>query len=205
MKTTVRSVREQIVDELRRDIFCSRLEPGKRLSEQELSKRFGVSRGPIREVLSMLVYEGLLISKPNCGVTVAGPPPRQVRELITPIRRTVESYALKSYFDEISPRDFTDWEEIILKMEAASRNNDYKELIGLDILFHRSLVERAGQPELLTIWQSLVSQIRGHFAEKILQFRDQLDVVTEHHRRLIEVFRRGNCRAAINALKQHIS
>lgn len=205
MLKTVRSIRQQIVDELRSDVLSGRLEPGARLSEQELAKRFGVSRGPIREALSQLSFEALLISKPNCGVTVAGPPSREVRELITPIRRAVESYALKACFEDLTPRDFLVWEEIILKMDLASREGDEKELVSLNLLFHRVLVERAGQPELLTIWLALVSQIRGHFSEKILKYLDQPTIVGDHHRKLISAFRTGKLRTALAELKRHIS
>lgn len=205
MLKTVRSIRQQIVDELRSDVLSGRFEPGMKLSEQELAKRFGVSRGPIREALSQLSFEALLISKPNCGVTVAGPPSREVRELVIPIRRAVELYALRSCFDDLTPRDFLVWEEIILKMDLAAREGDEKELVSLNLLFHRVLIEKAGQPELLTIWLALVSQIRGHFSEKILKYPGQPTVFGDHHRRLIAAFRTGSRRMALAELKRHIS
>lgn len=204
--TVTRSLRDQIADDVRSDVLCARIHPGARLSEIELAKRFGVSRGPIREALAQLVCEGLLIAKPNCGVTVAPPPPNQLRDLIIPIRRTVETYALRSYFDDLTKRDFQVWDDLIQKMHAASRADNVQELVALDLAFHRALIARTRQPELVALWQSVVAQVRGHFGEKILlRYRDQLDAVVNHHRKLIAVFRKGNCKAAVAELKKHIS
>ncbi|MFO0427214.1 MAG: GntR family transcriptional regulator [Planctomyces sp.] len=205
MIKTVRSIREQIVDDLRSDVLCCRIHPGARLAEMDLAKRFGVGRGAIREALSQLVSEGLLIAKPNCGVTVASPPTNEVRELIIPIRRTVETYALKSYFKDLNSSDFDFWRDILKQMDAAGRRDDVNELVGLDLAFHRSLVARASQPELLGIWQSVVSQIRGHFGEKIRRYSGRLEVIIEPHRRLVEIIQKGNCKEAVRELRRHIA
>ncbi len=205
MINTVRSVREQIVENLRSDVLCSRIHPGARLAEMDLAKRFGVGRGPVREALSQLVCEGLLISKPNCGVTVAAPPTDEVRELIIPIRKTVETYALKSYFHDLTDADFDFWNDILKRMNAAGRKNDVDEIVALDLAFHRSLVTRASQPELHGIWQSVVSQIRGHFGKKIREYSGRLEAIIEPHRRLVSIIRRGNCSAAVKELRRHIA
>src|SRR5262245_1028242 len=56
--TLARGVRERVVNQLREDILSRRLAEGERLSEMELAKRFGVSRGPIREAFVQLTHEG---------------------------------------------------------------------------------------------------------------------------------------------------
>src|SRR6266581_4316559 len=100
--SSIRSVRIQIIDRLRDDILTGRLAEGERLHEAKLAERFGVSRGPIREVLAQLTHEGLLEAKPNCGVKVAPSDSESVRELIVPIRRVIETFALKHFFHEIN-------------------------------------------------------------------------------------------------------
>ena len=67
------STREQITDRLREDVFAGRLPAGERVSEASLAGRFGVSRGPIREALSLLTSEGLVVAKQTWGVSVAQP------------------------------------------------------------------------------------------------------------------------------------
>ena len=72
--TVIVSVRDQIAQQLRADIINGVLIENTKLKEQELAKRFGVSRGPVRDVLLQLSKEGLLVSKNNCGVSVNSSP-----------------------------------------------------------------------------------------------------------------------------------
>ena len=56
-----------VYDHLREDILQRRLGPGSRLIENDLTQRFDVSRGPIREALRRLAAEGLIEHVPNRG------------------------------------------------------------------------------------------------------------------------------------------
>src|SRR5437016_14274971 len=120
IETAIRTVREQITDRLRDDILSGRLAEGERLQEAKLAERFGVSRGPIREVLAQLTHEGLAEAKPNCGVKVSLSDSDSVRELIVPIRRVIETFALKHFFQEIGERDFWRGRASFLILRAAA-------------------------------------------------------------------------------------
>ncbi len=50
-KLRYRTLRENVVDEIRMKILNREYEPGMRIVEQNLSDELGVSRGPIREAL----------------------------------------------------------------------------------------------------------------------------------------------------------
>lgn len=56
---------------LKEDIAAGVLSPGERLDEVKLTERFGVSRTPVREALSRLVAQGILIPGEKRGVRVA--------------------------------------------------------------------------------------------------------------------------------------
>ena len=107
------SLRDQIVEHIRNDVLRGVFADGERLNEAELAERFGVSRTPIREALQQLTCEGLLDGRRNAGVKVARRPPDSIRELVVPIRRSVEIFALKSFFDTITEDDFTNWNVIL--------------------------------------------------------------------------------------------
>ena len=100
----------QIAYALRGDILSGRIPEGSRLTEALLTKRFGVGRGLIREALQRLSLQGLLVTRPNCGAMVAPEAPREIRGLILPIRRTIEVYALRMIFDELTNADFQAWD-----------------------------------------------------------------------------------------------
>ena len=60
-----------IETKLKNDIAAGALEPGERLDEVKLTERFSVSRTPVREALSRLVAQGILIPGEKRGVRVA--------------------------------------------------------------------------------------------------------------------------------------
>ncbi len=149
-------LREQIVEQLRDDLLCGRIGEGQRLSEQDLVDRFGVSRTPIREALAQLSYEGLLESSPHRGVRVAATPPDAVRELIVPVRRTLESFALGLVFDDLNEDDFRMWDDILADFKKACKAKDCNATVRCDIAFHRSIIRRADQKDLEAIWSAIV-------------------------------------------------
>ncbi len=55
---------------IRHDIILLRLRPGTRVSENELARRFGTSRTPVREALLRLVDEGLVEVWPQRGTFI---------------------------------------------------------------------------------------------------------------------------------------
>jgi len=200
----VRGLRHQIADRIREDIYSGRLAEGEHLSEMGLAQQFGVSRGPIREALVQLTQEGVLLARPHRGVRVASPSPDSVRALIIPIRRTIESYALRLIFDDLKESDFQAWDAILRRMSAACQENDTAAAVEQDIAFHRSLLERAGQPDLLAIWSTIVVRIRRHFWQVHLARRNGPIDVRADHQRLVEILRSGDKEAAIKALEAHI-
>lgn len=56
---------------LETEIFQGQLVPGQRLDEQEMARRFGVSRTPVREALQGLASSGMVEMRPRQGATVA--------------------------------------------------------------------------------------------------------------------------------------
>jgi DNA-binding GntR family transcriptional regulator len=205
MSEMVRGLRIQIVERIRDDIMSGRLAGGQRLSELALGRRFGVSRGPVREALVQLAHEGLVDSKPNCGVHVSMPVPDSIRALIIPIRRTIETFALQLVFDELNDEDFRRWEVILKRMAEACQETDIVAAVEQDIAFHRLLLERAGQPDLLAIWSTIVARVRGHFKEVHLACRDQPIDVHADHQQLVKAFRSGDREAAVQTLEAHIA
>lgn len=64
------SVTESLVQHLREQIIAGVFEPGQRLSEVELSSKFGTSRSPLREAFRVLVSEHLVDFRPRKGTFV---------------------------------------------------------------------------------------------------------------------------------------
>lgn len=198
------SLREQIADRLRADLLSGHIPEGESLTEQELSERFAVSRTPIREALQQLTYEGLLEGRRFAGVRVTRQPATAIVEFAVTIRRSVETFAVRSYFHELGETEFRQWGEILDRMRAGCVARDYRAIAEHDIAFHRALVRRAYQRELDGVWISLLSGVRRHFLDTHrTNYSDPLAIHAEHVA-MVDVFRAGNLEAALQTLANHI-
>lgn len=61
---------EKLRESIEEEVATGKLGPGIHLDEIELARRFGVSRTPIREALSLLAGEGVVEIRPRRGAVV---------------------------------------------------------------------------------------------------------------------------------------
>jgi DNA-binding GntR family transcriptional regulator len=90
-------------------------------------------------------------------------------------------------------------------MQTACREKDRAAAVEQDIAFHRSLLERAGLPDLLAVWSTIVVRIRHHFRRTHLCRKNKPIDVYADHRALVAAFRDGGREAAVKALEEHIA
>ena len=67
----IRSVSEQVTNEIRRSILAGTLSPGQNLSLRKLAEQLDVSFIPVRDALRVLEAEGLVVNPPGRSATVA--------------------------------------------------------------------------------------------------------------------------------------
>lgn len=195
--------KQEIVDQLRMEIITGQIQEGMPLREVNLAERFQVSRAPIREALKQLAHEGMVESKPNCGVRVAPSSSDSMQELVIPLRQTVESFALKSIFADLDESDFAEWDSILDEMKIACKAHDYVQLAELDIKFHQSIVAKSPEQGLMSIWITLVSRLRRHFLEGFQKPDDPMKIYYEHVA-IVAMFRTGKLEVSIQALISNI-
>lgn len=198
------TVSGRIADRLRLDVLSGRLTTGTRLSEISLAEKFAVSRTPVREAFAQLSLEGLLESTPNVGVRVAPLVNDEIRDLILPLRRTLESYALRSIFPTLGKGDFQLWEDILKQMKKACQQHNYANTAEQDIVFHRSIIHRTGNDDVIAIWSAIVARLRSYFWESHRQYNNLMDVYREH-REIVNMFRRGTVDQAVELLTQSMT
>jgi DNA-binding GntR family transcriptional regulator len=87
-----------IADKLRQAIGHGELKPGAQLGEAELARKFGVSRGPVREAMSRLTQEGLLLSIRNRGLFVIHMTADDIRDMYL-AREAIERAAARKIID----------------------------------------------------------------------------------------------------------
>jgi DNA-binding GntR family transcriptional regulator len=61
----------EVAGRLSIDILTLKMQPGTRVIEDDVSRRFGISRSPVREAMRMLDADGLTVRSPRRGCIVA--------------------------------------------------------------------------------------------------------------------------------------
>lgn len=201
--TSIKPIAEQVLDRLRRELLGGEHPPGTPLREDELAERFGVSRHPIRKVLQQLTLEGLLVAKPNCGVSVAPEQSRYVDDLLTPMRVQLELYALRAATPERLSEQRTAWERLIVQMSRAAEDRDEQAVLSLDAEFHQLLLKAADMESFLPLWLAIFGRMRGHHRLSNRQLED-LGFVAFVHQRLLESLMAGDIEETATDWQSHL-
>jgi DNA-binding GntR family transcriptional regulator len=146
-----------IYGQLRQQILTLELRPGARLNIDHLAIELSVSATPVREALSRLAAERLVVADPFRGFAVSELPTPDELEELTQLRQMLEGYAV----DKIAGRDVTEAiqgiEEHAAAMErlAESSSFDYVAFNAEDAAFHEMIISLGMKRCLLDCYQAL--------------------------------------------------
>ncbi|CAM3666638.1 GntR family transcriptional regulator [Bordetella bronchialis] len=101
-----------LYEQVRQMIIDGTLAPGQPLREQELERRFGTSRSPIREALRLLELSGLATHAQRRGFRVVLYTEQEIRQLYL-LRAELEAYAIQGLAEH------QDLEPLLAKLRAA--------------------------------------------------------------------------------------
>jgi GntR family transcriptional regulator, carbon starvation induced regulator len=189
---------------LREDILSGVLNAGARLRFEQLKSTYGVSFATLREALSRLMAERLVIADAQKGFAVA---PISVEEIkdITRVRVMVETEALRQSIANGGPA----WRTSVMRayhqldratVEGKTGSSGWAETHRE---FHRSLVEACDSPLLLDLCGRLFDgahRYRRISMKNRVYNRDK----SRQHRELMEAALTGNADGAVELIRDHI-
>ena len=143
-KAPKESLRYGIADAMRQAIIDGVYVSGMPLSENELAKRFKVSRGPVREAIEQLEREHLVRRFPNRGTFVCQLTESEFDEILR-MRGVLEPLALEYAATNASPSQIEDIHFLLSKMEKSAEAENYVDYIATDFKFHDSLWQASGR------------------------------------------------------------
>lgn len=198
------SLVELATAQLSREILGGVLAPGERLVEEQLTRRYRVSRGPVREAMRLLAQQGLVEHSPRRGVRVATLSDRDVDELYR-LRDVLERYAVSEGLPPGGPADLGPLRQALRGMRAAARAGRAAETATSHQRFHVALVGLAGQRQLLATYEPVLLKLQLYMAANLgreSRVATPLDGVRRHER-LLAALETGDPVTALAALEQH--
>jgi DNA-binding GntR family transcriptional regulator len=198
---------------IRRGILAGRYPPGAKLVESELAAQLGVSRNPVREAISQLEQQGLLVSIPNRGTFVVQPSVEQAHDSFL-LRAYLELLALRLAFTSWAPDRFAPLADVVADMRSLIRSVSALdgELAGrfnlLDTEFHTRLVQASGSAALLRAWETAAPTDLIFLYDRTRKGQGALSVeefegMVGRHADLLQAIESGDVRVAQAGLRSH--
>jgi DNA-binding GntR family transcriptional regulator len=195
------SLVELAVDRLRRDILSGRNDPGERLVEEQLTRRLGISRAPLREAMRLLAQQGLVEHIPRRGARVATLSDDDVRELYE-VRDVLERHAITTM---PAVPDLTGLRATLDVMRKATETDDRLELANAHRRFHTEVVRLSGNRQLTELYESILVRIQLYMAVNMRREAEtaRAEDGVRRHEQLFAAVETGDAGAVRAALGRH--
>lgn len=198
---------EDVTEQLRDAIFRGHFAPGERLSEEQLARSLGISRGPIREAFVRLEREGLITSQANRRTVVSRLSRRDLEEVYT-IRLALERLAVQYAVHYAQPVDFAAMAANSKSFEEAiARGITEQEAATLDVGFHDLLYRASRHQHALDAWSNIRSQVYLFLLSRNLanpDFRERGGGIVHGHNEILEALSNRDERRAIRSIEEHL-
>jgi DNA-binding GntR family transcriptional regulator len=173
----------QVYDKLLDMIMSNVARPDSRLNVDELSKRFGVSKTPLREALKSLEKTGLVSFKPYSGYMVKTFTAKEIEEIYK-IRILLETFAIEQILENVSDVHIRELKRIQATIESNLTVPKVK-LFKMNREFHDYFYSISDCPKLCEmiglLWDNLV-----FFRMLLIQEDDYINNMKTEHRAYID-------------------
>jgi DNA-binding GntR family transcriptional regulator len=201
---TPKSLSQKVMLRLRQAIIEGELKLGAVIAEEMLAQSFGVSRTPVREAMSLLQAQGLVVVKPQVGSFVFTPSAADIVELCT-FRIVIEPKAAELAYRHDRDGALQVMTAAIADMKQAVAAKDTLAYGSADTAFHDALFAHCGNHYLMQSYQL----IAGRIAALRTNLSSPIDVRTpasfDQHRELLDLFERGRFEGFTKLMTLHIT
>ena len=203
------TLRHLVEDKIRSAIAAGVFAPGQRLVERELGEMTGVGRTSIREALRQLEAEGLIVSHPHRGPSVAKIELEEARQLYA-VRSLLESFAgsqfaLKGSDEQvqelgIAAKQFAEQAEIFLADSSVDNRN---KLLEIKTNFYRCLMEGSQNvivSQFLSQLHNRITLLRATSMTQPGRLRNSVEEINS----IVSAIRSRDSNRTTNACRYHI-
>lgn len=187
---------------IRNEILAGRYAPSGRLIQDELARRLGVSRTPVREAMTRLEHEGLVKLIPRRGAIVQRVTPQDILGIYE-VREELERLAVRLAARDGHAYDMQALRRLIGHMERVDPTR-VAEYYRLNRAFHVQMAAASGNAALVSALESLWDQaINFHLFA--MYSTDELRRLVTPHAVLVDAAERGDPAEMAQAVSEHIA
>ncbi len=191
----------RIYNEMKRKILNCEYLPGYMLKEETLSIEYNVSRTPIREAVSRLAQEELVIIKPKKGIIVAPITIEDINQTYE-VRLLFECYAVSQYGPSIDKNKLLECLSELNELKESDFESD--EVYILDDKVHKTIMDAIDNQYILNTYKSLHSKNTRYRFFSGSNNKNRLKESTEEHLEIVKACIEEDWTRASEALRNHI-
>jgi DNA-binding GntR family transcriptional regulator len=193
-RTNRSSLKEEVYEAVRRDIMDGTFPPGDLLKERELAEKYGVSKTPVREALSLLEQDELVKVIPRAGYMVTQLTLRDLQE-VRRLRVTLEAMAARLAVKRITEKELEE-------LEGLTSTSDPEEARLFNRQFHSVVARASGNTRLAKMIEQLLDDTDRWAALEIAGLTPALLLVGHHAE--FEALRTRDPDIAEEAMRKHV-
>lgn len=199
----IQSVSETLYGQLREGILSGTFPPGQVLRQEELSRRFGASRVPLREAMTRLEVEGLVVLRPRRGYAVLSLERSEIREIFE-LRAVVEEHLGGIAAETRTAKDIAGVLQALSRMErvAAQSPNHTDKWLDANSEFHARLLASAHRRHAGRFAGMLRDQVEPYIRIEIALTKEVMQAEGEH-REMYEALEAGDAPRLRRLCRQH--
>jgi len=197
----VRNASTAATELIRRAIVEGRLEPGRRLKEQELARELGISRTPIREALLTLQAEELVVATPNRGAWVRERDAEDLDDLYR-LRGLLEGHAARLAAEHADAHGIELLAGSCRRFEAL-HPADMRGLVRENLFFHNGVVELAASARLAAHVRRVIELPLVYNAYRWYS-AEQKRTSARRHREILDAIAAADPDAAERGMREHV-
>ena len=185
-------------------IVCGDIAPGERISEAELARKFGISRGPLREALMRLEGRRLVERRPNLGAYVVGLSERGLDELFT-MREALEGMACRLAATAMSDAEIAELKQYLHCFNHDGEAGEMAEYYQSLEDFHVRIVRGSRNERLIAACcDELYYQFRVYRSQASIQPGARARAACAEHQSIIDALLARNPDRAEATMRQHL-
>ena len=195
------SLRERVLQVLRREIVSGAIGQGVRLVEQDLCARLLVSRTPLREALRQLEAEGLVVVEPHKGARVSRKSQDELWEHYR-VYATLQGLAAQLAAPRLTDADRTSLLALQVELEKPGARADVASWIAKNGDFHRLFLDRAQTSTVLELL-TRQAQYLSRFWPLGIHAPGVLEATFEQHRVIVQLATAERAAELRDAVEEH--
>ena len=190
-----------IVESITTAIVERRLMPGTKLAEQRIADIFDVSRTLVRQALNQLSRDRLVTLEPARGARVAAPSVEEARQVFE-VRNMLEAALVRKLCGRLTAAQLAELRAHLKDEKAALARTDVPGRTRLLADFHIVLARMLGNDALADMLGDLLT--RCSLIALMYQSAHSAERSYEEHVAIVEALGRGDARAAVRLMEDHL-